>query len=361
MPLTLSAVTRHEERAQPGRLSALRRAVRGRLELPDPDRHEFAPAGRAAVAAVTAGAVLVLVGVPLLADSAPLLETVEHNGWRWLGAALALAIVARAATAAAGLFTVERRLALGRTYGASMVADGASLLHGQTGWRRAAVRYLERAGVLPDAAQRAIDRFSAGAIVAAVLVAAVTLVLAVVEGEISQWGAPEAVVPAVLLGVGAWVLVLLGQWLAGRHAAATHARPAPVRLVSRSVRRALGRAPDPGPGADPWRRGAQFAWSATAVVLEGATLAAALHGVGGQVPVLATATVYAALHLLWSAVPVTGAPGAADVALLLALTSLGAPLSAAVAGVVTFRLLTFWIPAALGALLSGRFEHRFVT
>lgn len=362
MPLTLSAATRHEEREQPGRLSALRRAVRARLDLPDPDRYEFAPAGRVAVAAVTAGAALVLVGVPLLADSASLLETVEHNGWRWLGAALALAVVARAATAAAGLFTVERRLALGRTYGASMVADGASLLHGHTGWRRAAVRYLERAGVLPDAARRAMDRFSAGAIVAAVLVALVTLVLAVVEGEISQWGAPEAAVPAMLLGAGAWVLVLTGQWLAARHAAATQpGSPAPARLVTQAVRRALARTPDAGHGSDPWRRGAQFAWAATAVVLEGATLAAALHGVGGQVPVLATATVYAALHLLWSAVPITGAPGAADVALLLALTSLGAPLAAAVAGVVTFRLLTFWIPAALGALLSGRFEHRFVT
>jgi undecaprenyl-diphosphatase len=54
-------------------------------------------------------------------------------------------------------------------------------------------------------------------------------------------------------------------------------------------------------------------------------------------------------------------PGAADVALLLALTALGAPLASACAGVIAFRLLTFWIPAALGSLLVARFEYRFVS
>ncbi|WP_167760514.1 hypothetical protein [Blastococcus sp. CT_GayMR16] len=70
---------------------------------------------------------------------------------------------------------------------------------------------------------------------------------------------------------------------------------------------------------------------------------------------------YAALNLVWSLVPVTGAPGAADVALLLALMAVGAPLASACAAVVTLRLLTFWIPAALGALLSAGFEHRLLT
>jgi undecaprenyl-diphosphatase len=79
------------------------------------------------------------------------------------------------------------------------------------------------------------------------------------------------------------------------------------------------------------------------------------------VPVLDTVAVYAALRLLWSLLPVTAAPGAADVALLLPLTALGAPLASACAAVVTFRLLTFWVPAALGAVLSARFEHRLLT
>jgi glycosyltransferase 2 family protein len=95
------------------------------------------------------------------------------------------------------------------------------------------------------------------------------------------------------------------------------------------------------------------------VILEASALAAALHAVGGNVPLLATATVYAALHLLWSVLPVTAAPGAAEVAVVLALTTLGAPLAGACAAALVFRLLVFWVPALVGTLLSVRFEHRF--
>jgi uncharacterized membrane protein YbhN (UPF0104 family) len=76
------------------------------------------------------------------------------------------------------------------------------------------------------------------------------------------------------------------------------------------------------------------------------------------VPLLATVSVYGALHLLWTAVPATGAPGAADVALLLALSALGAPLAAACAAVLVFRVLVFWAPALLGSALTTRLEHR---
>jgi undecaprenyl-diphosphatase len=121
-----------------------------------------------------------------------------------------------------------------------------------------------------------------------------------------------------------------------------------------SVRRA-------GIAGDPWSWGAQVGWSALGLALEAATLATALQGVGGRVPVLTTVAVYAALRLLWSLLPLLGAPGAADVALLLALTALGAPLASACAAVVVFRLLTFWIPAGLGSMLSAGFEHRLLT
>ena len=360
-PLSLTSATRAGVRAQPGRLAALRREVRRRLDLPDPRRPEFGPPGVVARAAVAGGIALVLVGVPLLAGAAAVLESVEVGGWRWLGAALVLAVLARAAMAGAAQLTVERRLALGRTYGAAMAADGASLLHGREGWRRSAARFLERAGVLPGPANRAIDRFVAVAILAAVVVAAGTFVLALVEGRLTGWRTPAALVPAVLLGLGAWALVLTGQWLARRHDD-TADRPAERGAgVATSLRHALTPARGSGTDRSPWRRGAQLGWAVLGVTLEASALAAALHAVGGDVPLLATATVYGALHLLWSVLPVTGVPGAADVALLLALTALGAPLASACAGVVVFRLLTFWVPAALGALLPARLEQRFVT
>jgi undecaprenyl-diphosphatase len=241
-----------------------------------------------------------------------------------------------------------------------MVADGATLMHGQAGRRRQAARFLERAGVLPDRAQRAIDRFTIGATVTAALVAAVTLALALAGGGLAGWHPPPALVPAVLLGFGAWALVLLGQWLARRRGAPPSPAVPPDRGAPRP-RGVVGAIRGAGIVRHPRPWGAQLGWSALGLALEAATLVAALEGVGGGVPVLDAVAVYAALHLLWSLLPVTGAPGAADVALLLALTALGAPLAGACAAVVTFRVLTFWIPAALGSLLSAGFEHRLLT
>jgi undecaprenyl-diphosphatase len=362
-PLSLAAATRDGMRARPGLLSALRRAVRRRLDLPDPRRPEFGPPGIVARVAVGAGAALILIGVPLLAGATAVVESVEIGGWRWLGGAVVLALLARAANAAAAMLTVERRLSVGRTFGATMVADGATLLHGRAGWRRSAARFLERAGVLPEAARRATDRFVASAIAAAAVVAVGTFVLALVEGRLTGWRTPEALVPAVLLGLAAWALVLTGQWSARRHGA--RAQPGgdlePRRHVTQTLRDAMAQGRHGAAPTSSWSWWPQLGWSVLGVTLEAAALATALHAVGGDVPLLATATVYAALHLLWSVLPVTGMPGAADVSLILALTALGAPLASACAGVLVFRLLTFWIPAGLGALLSARFEHHLVT
>jgi undecaprenyl-diphosphatase len=99
-------------------------------------------------------------------------------------------------------------------------------------------------------------------------------------------------------------------------------------------------------------------WAALGVALEGAALGCALHGVGAGVPLLVTAAAYAVLHLVWTVLPVTAPPGAADVALLLVLLALGTPLAAACAGVVAFRLVSFWLPVLAGALLAARLERR---
>jgi membrane-associated phospholipid phosphatase/uncharacterized membrane protein YbhN (UPF0104 family) len=360
-PLTLTAATRMEVSELRDRLSALRRELRRRLGLPDPTRPEFGRVGIVARLAVATGAAVILVGVPLLAGSSAVVDDVQANGWRWLGGALTLAVLARTAMATAALLTVERRLALGRTFRAMMVAEGATLLHGPAGSRRAAARFLERAGVLPESAERAIDRFSGAAVGAAALVFAGTFVLALVENRLSGWRPPAALEPAVPLAVAAWALVLVGQWSARQTPGGT---PDPTWRPRDRDRRPVAReawtsARYGGPGR--WRWWMAIGWSALGIGLEGAALAAALHGVGADVPLLATATVYAGLHLPWSVFPVTGAPGAADVALMLALTALGAPLASACAGVIVFRLFTFWLPAGLGSLFSGRFENRFVT
>ncbi|SEO83585.1 phosphatase PAP2 family protein [Trujillonella endophytica] len=339
-PLTLAAETRERLHARPERLSALRRAVRDRLGLPDPARPAWPRAGRAAVAAVAAGCAVVL-GLLLVESGTAVLDTLEDVGWRWLGGAAVLAGLARVAAAAAVLATVDRRIAVGRVLGIRAVQDSASLLHGRAGRSRAAERFLESAGVLPDDAARAIRRTIAGALTGAAVVAVSALALGLARDGVGTWRAPADALRPALIALGGACLVAAGQVLAGRGL--------PAREQARPRRR--GR----------WRRlllsprwAVQVAWSAVATGLEAAALACAVEAAGGRASVLAVAAGYAALRLIWTAVPLAGLPGAAEAALLVLLVALGVPITDACAAVLLARALTFWFPAAFGALTARR-------
>src|SRR4051794_24578399 len=364
-PLALSAATRTELQADPPRLTALRHEVRRQVGIPDPARLQFGPAGPASVAAVVASAVVVLAGTIWLTGATRVLEAVQVNGWRWVFGAVALAVLARAASAAAAEAAVDRRLALGRVFAATLITDGATLRRGPVDRRRVAARFLERAGVLPESAKRAINRYDAGVVAAALVVAVGSVALVLLNGRLTGWQAPVRPLPVLAVGVAALLLALAGQLLAGRNI--RPGAPPPARLRVRLFGLPAGGWRTGGwrtgglGGADGLRRWAiQLGWSALGIALEASAMAAVLHGVGGRVPVLVSASVYAVLRLLWAALPLTGAPGLAEAGLLLALTAAGAPVAAAGAAVVLIRVLTFWLPAAVGWGLAGRLESRLV-
>ncbi|GAA4753875.1 hypothetical protein GCM10023328_41520 [Modestobacter marinus] len=349
-PLARSAATRHQLHRRGTGLAELRAAVRAELDLPHPDRPGTLVAGTPARLAAIGSAVVVFVGLTLIAGPTGVFESVERGGWRWLGGALAFAVLGRAAMAAAVLVSVERRIALGRAFGATMSSDCASVLRGRPGGRQVASRFLEDAGVPPATAERATVRAARGAALGSALVAVAALVLGLVEGRLSQWQAPQSSLPVVLVGAGALLLVVLGQLLT-RHG--VRSAPGP-RVLGRQAPHPPGSAPE----AVRWV--ALTGWSAAGIALEGAALAAALHAVGADVPLLASTAVYAVLRLLWVLVPELSLPGAGEVLLLLALTSLGAPLADACAAVLLYRLLAFWLPVAGGALVIRSARHHAV-
>ncbi|NYJ08749.1 phosphatase PAP2 family protein [Petropleomorpha daqingensis] len=354
-PLALSSATRAALRSTPAGITPLRVEVRRRLELPDPSRLQFGPAGPLAWVTIGAAAVVVLGGLAWLTGLTGLADTVELNGWRWLGGAVALAVLARGALAAAAVMAVDRRLALGRVFAATIAVDGALLRRGPVDRRRVAARFLERSGVLPAAAERAVDRYDVGTVLAGVVAAAGAIVLALLDGVLVDWRPPEQQLGTVLIGAAGFVLVALGQVLAARHGGPAAPSPLHRRLLGLPDRGWR----DDGP-ADLRSWAAQLAWTALGILLEASALAAALHGLRGDIPVLTTAALYTVLRLLWAGLPVLGAPGLAEAALLLALTAAGAPSAAAGGAVLAVRVLTFWLPAVLGWALSGRLEHRLL-
>ncbi|MCZ2839139.1 phosphatase PAP2 family protein [Modestobacter sp. VKM Ac-2985] len=346
--LSLSAATRDRLHRQGTGLAELRAAVRSHLGLPDPDRPGALRVSAPARLAAVGSAVVVFVGLTAIAGPTGVFESVERGGWRWLGGALAFALLGRVAGAAAVLVSVERRIALGRAFGATMSTDCASVLRGRPGGRQVAARFLEDAGVLTATAEQATVRVARGAVLGSVLVAGTALVLGLVQGRMPDWRAPESSLPVVLVGAGALLLVAVGQLLT-RHG--VRSAPGP-RLLASGVPHPSDRA------ADAVRWAALTGWSAAGIAWEGAALAAALHAVGADVPLLASTMLYAVVRLLWVLVPELSLPGAGEVLLLLlALTALGAPLADACAAVLLYRLLTFWLPVGGGALLIGAVQR----
>ncbi|WP_409329846.1 phosphatase PAP2 family protein [Trujillonella humicola] len=331
-PLTLAAETRHRLAGRPQVLAELRAAVRARLGLPDPDLPAWPPAGRPAVAAAAAGVVVVLAGFLVLAGTA-VLDTLERGGWRWLGGAVLLAALARGVAAAAVVTSLPRRLAVGRAVLLTAASDRASLLHGAAGRRRAAARYLERAGILPEQAARAAGLTVAGRLAGAAVVLVSAVALGLAQDRLGDWQVPDAVLRPVLVGLGAALLVAAAQVLARR------AGPAAPRGWVR-------------PDRLPPRWPALLGWAALVVALEAAVLACALQAAGGRPAVLGVVAGYAALRLVWTVLPLTALPGAAEAALVLLLTALGAPPAPACAAVLLTRVLLFWVPAAVGAAVD---------
>jgi undecaprenyl-diphosphatase len=80
------------------------------------------------------------------------------------------------------------------------------------------------------------------------------------------------------------------------------------------------------------------------------TLACCLAAFGAQVPLVSTIAVYLAGAAVASVSPTPGGLGVMEAALVAGLTAVGAATGPAVAGVLVFRLLTFWLPILPGWL-----------
>lgn len=107
------------------------------------------------------------------------------------------------------------------------------------------------------------------------------------------------------------------------------------------------------------RRAAQLLSGSLLVSLsQVAVLALALVAVGGSTPFVTVAFAYLAASALASAAPTPGGLGAMEAALVGALTLLGTAAAPAVAGVLLFRLVTFWLPILPGAVALQQLRRR---
>jgi undecaprenyl-diphosphatase len=274
--------------------------------------------------------------LPQVGELRQTLGALQAARWPWLAAGLVLSAASYLAAAVAQLGAVDPPLALGRT---TLVQVASSFTNRLTpaglGGIGLNVRYLQRAGMDRPAAVAAVAvNTAAGALVhvLGLLVAAVVIGRARLPAAHIPQGWPVLVALAAVLAGGGLVL-----WSPlGRRRLLLPAVQA-FRELAGVLRR---------PG-----KAAQLLGGSIGVTLSYAlALAGCLAAFDAHPPLVGTVAVYLAGAAVASVSPTPGGLGAMEAALVAGLTALGVPTGPAVAGVLAFRLLTFWLPILPGWL-----------
>ena len=329
----------------------VRRAVHGTTVLDDLRTALTGPDGGPPVHAprlerIRARTVLSLAGATLAAhvlvtqlSSVGIGTALQGARVSWLGVALfGSALTYLGAALVLGAF-VPSRLPLGRTTLVQLASSFVTLVTPPTvGHVGINLRYLQRSGI-PTATAGAVVGVSQAVTVA------VTVLLLLLCGWLSGVSPsrpsllPSGDVLGVLLGAAALLAVAV-------------AVPATRRLLRRRleplVRRAL---PQLMAAATDPRRLATAALGV--LVLNGGNvlaLDASLRAFSVAPPLAGLVVVYLVASTVGSAAPTPGGLGAVEAALVGGLTATGVPVATALAAVLVFRTVTFWLPAPVGWL-----------
>ena len=329
-PLALSSATRAGLKHHGGLLEEVRRAAGGGVEPPAPERL-FRVRPRTIGVLVALG-LAVHVLLPQVGELGRTADAIRDASWGWYGLA-ALASAATYLMAAVGMQgAVATHLPLGRTALVQLANSFANrLTPGALGGLGVSERYLERTGLERGAAVAGVGLNSAAGFVVHILAMAVFLPLAGSGvGDVHLPDKWELLVAAVVVLVVAGIVL----W----------------SPLGRRLRAPLGGALGGLVGAlrSPARAAALFGGSAGTTAFYALALAASLEAFGGGLDVVQVTAVYLGGAAISGVAPTPGGLGAMEAALVAGLTALGEASGPAIAAVLGFRLLTFWLPTLPG-------------
>lgn len=253
----------------------------------------------------------------------------------WIAATGVAMVCTYLAAAVALMGSTTMHLPLRRTLSVQFAATFSNrLAPAGLGGMATNVRYLERAGSERPAALAAITvNTLAGLIVHVIAIAAVLPA----AGPISTvdidppryWPALVAVMATMSIG---GVIVLI-RFLPANIGAR-------VRAALRSLADVL---------TSPPRALAVFAGSAGITATHVAALYCSMRAFGSHIPITDVTAVYLGASAIAATSPTPGGLGALEAGLVAGLAHVGVPASIAVVGVLTYRLVTYWIPVLPGA------------
>jgi undecaprenyl-diphosphatase len=335
-PLALSSTSRVALRRRPGLLGELRQQLAERLGVPAPHATPMLRIGlqpRVVLSVAAIGFALYAL-LPAIGGLGETFTAIGDARPEWLIVLLFASAATYVASAVEFAGTVQQPLPLGRTTLVQLASSFTSRL-APAGLGRIALaeRYLERSGLTRPAA---ISALAAQSVNGLVVHLGVTVVFALAIGRLD---AIHIGLPPNLVWYAAVAAAVAAIVIAARRGVS------PARLV-RPVRAAVGAF------LSLWRHPARV----TQLVLGGVVVTllytmafgAALVAFDAHVSFLEVGLVYLVGGAVANLVPTPGGVGPFEAATIAGLIAIGTPSGPAVAGVLTFRLATFWLPIAPG-------------
>jgi glycosyltransferase 2 family protein len=334
-PAALSTATRTGARSRPGLLDELRERAAAAAGTEPPELEPLTRVPPGALLALVAVGLAVHLLLPQVSELRHTLHALRAVRWSWLAAGLGWSAASFLAAAVAQLGAVDAPLRLGQTTLVQLAGSFTRLTPTGLGEAGLNVRYLQRAGLDRPTAVAAVGVKTAASVLVYLLGLLVALVL-VARTRLHPSHIPERW--PLLVGL---VAVLVGGGLALRTSLGRQRLVTPALRAGRALAELARR-----PG-----KAAQLLGGSAAVTLaQVLALASCLAAFHAQLPLASTAAAYLVAAAVAAASPTPGGLVAMEAALLVGLTAAGAEMGPAVAAVLAFRLLTFWLPILPGWL-----------
>jgi undecaprenyl-diphosphatase len=344
-PLALSAATRKQ--VSKSTLASLRTALSESAGLEDVPLERLIRVRPKTILtiAMLVGAFYVL--LPQLASVDDSFKALRDANYGWLAVSLVMSVVTYVASAIGLIGGVPQKVPFGPTLETQLASSFVNRVSpANVGGMALNVRYLQKVGVDPAEAVTGVGLNSlVGGVMHVVLL--VAFLAWAGQGGGSGFSIPSSSKVLVVLAV---VLALLGIVMATRRGRG-FMRTKVLGFLARSWRSITVLARMPA------KLAALVGGSAAVTLAYIASLAAAVEAFNGGLTIAEVGAVYLGASIVASAAPTPGGLGAMEAALVAGFTGVGLDPGKAVAAVLAYRLLTYWLPILPGWLSFRRLDH----
>jgi undecaprenyl-diphosphatase len=297
------------------------------------------------IAALTAAFYVLL---PQLADVGDSVDALQGADWWWLIVCVVMSVGTYVAAAISMMGGVRVRLPFLPNVGAQFASSFVNrVTPANVGGMALNLRFLQKAGV--DSAQGVTGiglNVAAGAIVHIVLLFAFLAWAGRSDSSAFKIPSTSRILVAIAVVLAVVGLVALTRW--GRRILRTHV----LKFLRNAWTSMAALARSPGKVA------LLFGGSTLVTMFYVCALAAAVAAFHGDVSFAQVGAVYLGASVVAAAAPTPGGLGAMEAALVAGLTGVGMESGVAVAAVLSYRLLTYWLPVLPGWICFQLLERR---